>query len=148
MISKFEEYLLSIGYIKFLFDCKTMKYTRATSHNISTMTNLDHRFIHKTDLNALAKIDAAQSLRYPTFILGDRKGEICFGIHESGKPPTLIYPRPRICIYRTKGGKDVVDKNELLDDNMNIVLRAFSPEEIFKAMYNKSIVLNVDMRQL
>ena len=74
----------------------------------------------------------------------DGKGEICFGLHEVGKPPTLISPRPRIEVKRIKDGKEVIE-NEQWDDSMNVVLKDIPHEEIFKAMYDKSIVIKIDL---
>lgn len=46
--------------------------------------------------------------------------EIIFGLHEKNKPPTLAYPRP---------------KGIYTDDQMNILLKNNSPEEIYKMIY-------------
>lgn len=78
------------------------------------------------------------------FTWEDRKGEICFGSHEVGKPPTLISPRPRIEVMRIKDGKEVIE-NEQYDDSMNVVLKDIPHEEILKAMYDKSIVIRIDL---
>lgn len=74
---------------------------------------------------------------------------IIWGLSEMGKPPTLIYPRPNI-----KGGnasnlsKEDIDKNFLIggiffntDDDINRILRTHSNEEIYEAMFDKSIIL-------
>lgn len=143
-MTQFEQMLLEKGYIKYIFNCKTMKYEIAKGHVISTMVNLDHRYFHNTDKNILQKIANGKSVMEEDFTWEDRKGEICFGLNESGKPPTLISPRPRIEIKRIKDGKEVIE-NEIRDDSMNIVLKYISHEEIFKAMYDKSICLKIDL---
>jgi len=59
--------------------------------------------------------------------------EIIFGLHEVGKPPTLISPRPII---------EVIKEGEKLDhtsdDAMNICLQNEKPKDIFKAMFDKT----------
>jgi len=73
-----------------------------------------------------------------------------FGLHEFKKPPTLISPRPKIRIHKTI----VVDLvktdiviNEIFDDAMNVVLKEVEPEQIFKAIYDKSICFEFDLRE-
>lgn len=78
------------------------------------------------------------------FTWEDREGEICFGLNEAEKPPTLISPRPRIEVKRIKDGKIVVE-NEQSDDSMNIVLKHIPHEEIFKAMFDRNICLKVHL---
>jgi len=73
-----------------------MKYELAKGHTISTMVNLGHRYIHETDKKLLDKIAAGKSVMEEDFTWDDRKGEICFGLNEAYKPPTLCSPRPRI----------------------------------------------------
>ena len=143
-MTQFEQMLLDKGYIKHILNCKTMKFEIAKAHTISTMVNLDHRYFHKTDTNILQKIASGKSVMEEDFTWEDRKGEICFGLHESGKPPTLISPRPRIEVNRIKDGEKIVE-NEQYDDSMNVVLKDISHEEIFKAMYDRSIVIKIDL---
>jgi len=143
-MTQFEQMLLDNGYIKYILNCKTMKFEIAKGHTISTMVNLDYRYFHNTDTNILQKIASGKSVTEEDFTWEDRKGEICFGLHEVGKPPTLIYPRPRIEVKRIKEGNEIV-KNEQYDDSMNVVLKDIPHEEIFKAMYDKSIVIKIDL---
>lgn len=112
-MTHFEQTLLAKGYVKHIFNCKTMQLEIAKGHTLSTMVNLDHRYIHP-----------------------DVQGEICFGLNEKDKPPTLIHPRPRIEVTR----EDEV-LNETSDDAMNAILTTFSPEEVIEAIYDKSIIL-------
>jgi hypothetical protein len=80
--------------------------------------------------------------------LDDRKGVICFGLHEANKPPTLISPRPRIRVKRIReydGEKQIVIENENFDDSMNLILQKEKPEQIFKALFDSSIFFNVDL---
>jgi len=71
------------------------------------------------------------------YIKGDVK--IRIGLHEHGKPPTLISPRPRILMYR-----DGYVFDEQHDDSMNAVLQKYSNEEIFEAMFNKEKVFIIN----
>lgn len=143
-MTNFENMLIDKGYIKHILNCKTMKYEIANKHVISTMVNLDHRYIHKTDEVLLKKIEQGKSVMDDDFTWEDRKGVICFGLHEKGKPPTLINPRPRIEVKRIKDGKEVIE-NEQFDDSMNVVLKDIPHEEIFKAMYDTDIVIKIDL---
>jgi hypothetical protein len=143
-MTQFEQMLIDNGYIKHILNCKTMKLKKATGHTISTMENLDHRYFHKTDENVLHKIAIGKSVMEEDFTWEDRKGEICFGLNEYGKPPTLISPRPRIEVRRIKDGKEVIE-NEKYDDSMNVVLKEIPHEDILKAMYDKSVVIKIDL---
>ena len=143
-MTQFEQMLLDKGYIKHILNCKTMKFEMAKGHTISTMVNLDHRYFQNTDTNILQKIASEKSVLEEDFTWFDRKGEICFGLHEAGKPPTLISPRPRIEVKRIKEGREVIE-NEQYDDSMNVVLKDISNEEIFKAMYDRDIVIKIDL---
>ena len=150
-MTQFEQMLLNKGYKKYILNCKTMKYEPAVGHNISTLVNLDYRYFHEDDKIILQKILNSipvfvENDNLSTITLEDRKGEIIFGLNEFKKPPTLIYPRPRIEIKRIKNKKIVIER-EYLDDSMNIVLNCISHEEIFKAMYDNTMVLKIDLTQ-
>ena len=45
---------------------------------------------------------------------------------------------------RIKEGKEVIE-NEQYDDSMNVVLKYISYEEILKAMYDREIVIKIDL---
>lgn len=141
-MTQFEQMLLDKGYIKHVFNCKKMEFEKPKTHTISTMINLDHRYFHKNDENILQKIESGKD-----FTPEDRKGEICFGLNEVGKPPTLISPRPRIEVRRIHEGNIVIE-NEQYDDSMNIVLKEIPHDEIFKAMYDRSIVFKIDLTNI
>jgi hypothetical protein len=142
-MTRFEQMLLDKGYLKYVINCKTMRYEVAKGHIISTIMNIDHRYIHKTDMIFLQKANNL-SVMDESFTWEDRKGEICFGLHEAGKPPTLIFPRPRIEVKRIINGKEVIE-NEQLDNSINVVLNNIPHEEIFKAMWDKSICFKIDL---
>jgi len=147
-MTAFENMLIDKGYIKHILNCKTMKYEIANKHVISTMVNLDHRYIHKTDEVLLKKIEQGKSVMDDDFTWDDRKGVICFGLHEANKPPTLINPRPKISVKRERdfnGKKQIVTENENFDDSMNLALSKEKPEQIFKALFDSSIFFNYDL---
>lgn len=143
-MTQFEQMLINNGYIKHILNCKTMKFEPTNNHDISTAVNLNHRYFHKTDKNVLQKIASGKSVMDEDFTWKDRKGEICFGLHEIGKPPTLISPRPRIEVKRIKDGEQVIE-DELYDDSMNVVLKNITHKEILKAMYDKDIIIKIDL---
>lgn len=141
-MTSFENMLHDKGYIPFSLDGRTMKFV--APKGISTMVNIDNRYFHKSDLNVLAKIESGMSVMHKDFTWEDRKGEICFGLHEVDKPATLVSPRPRINIKRfIEGELEVL--NEDRDDAMNIAFQNFTNEEIFEAMYNRDIVLQLNL---
>ena len=147
-MTNFENMLIDKGYIKHVLNGKTMKYEIAKNHVISTMVNLDHRYIHKTDEVLLKKIEQGKSVMDDDFTFDDRKGVICFGLHEANKPPTLIRPRPKIRVKRIReynGEKQTVIESEIFDDSMNLILQKEKPEQIFKALFDSSIFFNVDL---
>jgi hypothetical protein len=138
-MTSFENFLIEKGYIRFAFDAAKGKYYQPKLYVISTMSNLGHLYIHESDVNLLSKIKEDKSITPE-----DRKNEIIFGLHEKDRPPTLIYPRPRIKIKRTKEDKIIIE-NEQYDDSMNIVLQKENFNQILKAMYDKSICFEYDL---
>ena len=134
-MTKFESFLINKGYIMFAFDAKEMKYYKPKAHIISTMVNLGHIYIHNSDTNLLNKIEQGKSVMEDDFTWEDRKNEIVFGLHEAGKPTTLISPRPKIRVKRED--KVLTEKQ---DDAMNIVLSKIPYEEILEKMYNGEII--------
>jgi len=142
-MTKFEEFLIDKGYLMFAFDAKKGMYYKPKNHIISTMVNLGHIYIHNSDTNLLNKIENNQEITHE-----DRVNQIIFGLNEAYKPATLIYPRPNIRVKRKKiidNEECVVIENENFDDSMNIVLSKIDKEEIFKAMYDKSMCFEFDL---
>ena len=147
-MTAFENILIDNGYIKYILNCKTMKYEIAKKDIISSLANIDYRYFHKTDTNVLQKIADGKSITEKDFSWEDRKGEICFGLHEDKKPPTLISPRPKIRVKKERnfnGKKQIVTENEDFDDSMNLVLSKEKPEQILKALFDSSIIFNYDL---
>jgi hypothetical protein len=138
-MTSFENFLIEKGYIRFAFDAAKRKYYQPKLYVISTMSNLGHLYIHKSDVNLLSKIKEDKSITPE-----DRENEVIFGLHEKDRPPTLIYPRPRIKIKRTKEDNIIIE-DEQFDDSMNIVLQKENFNQILKAMYDKSIIFEYDL---
>jgi len=67
---------------------------------------------------------------------------ICFGLNEDKKPSTLCNPRPTI---RIKRSENLLENTEFNDDNMNIVLQKFKPNQILVGCFNKELVFTVDL---
>ena len=110
----FELFLISKGYhrYRYNFDTQRLDYV-PNGHTISTMSNLDYRYIHADNPSV----------------------QIVYGLHEVGKPPTLIYPRPRILVKREDR-----TYNELYDDSMNLALQNESFDDILNAIFDRSIL--------
>ena len=104
-----EEYLLSIGYKKMVFDTKEMRLKDYGDEILSTLGNLDFRYVKGNK----------------TFI---------WGLHEFSKPPTLVSPRPKIEVKRLDEDGNICLLNESLDDSMNLVLSKYEPKEIYEAI--------------
>jgi hypothetical protein len=138
-MTAFENFLIEKGYIRFAFDAAKGKYYEPKLYVISTMSNLGHLYIHESDVNLLSKIKEDKSITPE-----DRKNEITFGLHEKDRPPTLINPRPKIKITRTKEDNIIIE-DEQFDDSMNIVLQKENFNQILKAMYDKSICFEYDL---
>lgn len=143
IMTKFEQYLLSVGYLKFLLNGKTMRYQSTTDDLISTMGNINYRYFHESDKNILDKIYSNKSVMDSDFTYVDRSGEIIFGLNEVGKPVTLCSPRPNMEIKRIVNSNIVFEYHG--DDNMNVVLSQIKHDLILLAMFNKSIILKVDL---
>jgi hypothetical protein len=142
-MTAFEQYLIENGWLKFTLNCKTMRYEKAIGHELSTMTNLNHRYFHESDTNILDKIERGLSVKNGGITWKDRKNEIIFGLHEKDMPATLISPRPIILVKRIRNGEIVIE-NETLDNSMNVVLEKIENSWILRAMFQK-ITLAVDL---
>jgi hypothetical protein len=131
-MTKFEQFLISKGYLKYTFDYKKNEYEVANGHVISSLSNLSHTYFYKYDIDEDSgeiKLNANQ---------------ILFGLNQEKRPATLISPRPRIEIKRIRNGKEIIEC-EQYDDSMNYVLGAIDFEEIFEAMYDRSICFEIDL---
>ena len=147
-MTRFEQMLMDKGYMKFILNCKSMKYEHTERHELSSMGNLDHRYIHKSDTVILDKIAKGIAVGDNGITLEDQKAVIVFGLHEYKKPATLISPRPVIKVKRkiiAYGVEKVVIQRESRDDSMIIALDNEDHELIFKSMYDNSIKFYYDL---
>ena len=141
-MTAFESYLMENGYRKFAFNTNTFKWEETNKDNISSIFNLDYRYIHKSSPliklidSGVSAMDIDNSLR---------KDEIVFGLSEYGKPPTLTHPRPNIKVKRLCSEGEIYTSDQRIDDNMNVVLQKIPFEQILKAMFDKSITLQIDL---
>ena len=111
-----ENYLIEQGYTRYHYDHKTMSLVKSEGYLLSTMGNLDYRYVLDDDFD----------------------NQIIFGLNEKGKPATLIYPRPNI---RVQKGSQFIGNEE--DNAMNTVLMNFSHEDILDAIKDADIILSV-----
>lgn len=110
----FELFLISKGYLKYKYNFKEQKLELVhNEHIISTMSNLGYTYVHPDN----------------------PKRKISYGLNEVGKPPTIIYPRPKILVTR-----DGMTYDEHYDDSMNLALIKESFEDILNGILDKSIL--------
>jgi hypothetical protein len=145
-MTKFEEFLIDKGHIMYAFDFKEEKFYKPKGHIISTMVNLYHFYIHNSNIDLIKKIENGENVK--NFTENDYEKIIQYGLHEYNKPSTLISPRPRIQVKRFRTyfeEQHKVIETEKNDDSINIVISKINFEEIYKAMYDKSIVFKFDL---
>lgn len=130
-MTSFEKILVDRGYVKFTYHKN--KFIKPKYHIISTMVNLCHMYFHNSD-PIVYKIENNLPIT-----LEDRKNEICFGLHEVGKPSTLIYPRPNIKTIQTTN--NIIFDRGINDDIMNNILSKYTFDEIFESMFNREKIL-------
>jgi hypothetical protein len=128
-MSKFESYIQSLGYVAHKEICEGKKGSR------------------KWVLDPISDIEAKS---FSTMVSGrffnvwvKDNSKIYFGLNEENKPPTLISPRPNITVIRNYEG-NIRYENKDCDDSMNIVLKEIPCEEIYKALFDKSIEFKFD----
>ena len=112
----FENYLYEIGYKPYVFDQQNKQYVTPKGTYPSTMSILDVVWFKGN--------------------CRDKNKGIVTGLHGDYKPPTLIYPRP------------IMTRNGIIiwimeDDAMNEALRRYTHKEVFEAMYDNTIHLEV-----
>ncbi len=113
-------YLLEIGYEKFDYSPSKGYYKSSRKGDYSSMGKIADYFV---------KDDNFENV-------------IIWGLHEAGKPPTLIYPRPNITVIKNKREKDTLISRihtEVWDDSMNTCLQKETVEDIYKALFDKTI---------
>ena len=80
------------------------------------------------------------------YVKGDK--EIRVGLSEKGLPPTLMHPRPRMYSKKETILEDGTLLNGIYAQNsdkwMNRVLQNENVEDIYKALFDRSIKFNID----
>ena len=102
----FERHLLNIGYKKYRYKDDVWSLEKKNHHHISSIDNVQYRYV-KNDNNI----------------------DFYVGLHEYKKPPTLIYPRPKLKI-------DNKNYIKYPDDFMNRILMKYSPTYILHCIVN------------
>jgi hypothetical protein len=140
----FENYLAENGYIPFSLNAATGKYEDPLDRNV--MNNLHTRWIHSSDQDAILSIKKGLSI-YGEFSREMRKSEICFGFNQCHRPPTLIFPRPRM-IRKDRFRNEIVTFNcEMEDDDMNLLLSEISFNEILQEIRDPQSIYEIDRTQ-
>jgi hypothetical protein len=106
----FELFLIKKGYVRYYLNMKTLRYEEPTRYLLSSVGHVRYSYFPKSEnVSGMKCIDI------------DRKNEVIFGLNESGKPPTLIYPRPE-GVYS--------------DDVVNRSLRNINFEDVLRCLYS------------
>ena len=139
MIGAFEQFLINEkGYT--LYETNTDFYFHKPTHPYySTMGNIGFTFVDEREVdfhNGRHKI--GYQFKYPI---------ICFGLAQK-LIPTIIHPRPLIRLRRNlkiDSKTFSILETEMNDDSMNYILSNVPFEEIYKAMFDNSIVFEFDL---
>lgn len=95
-----EKRLIESGYTKYAYDAKTRKYYKPNNHVISTMVNIDHRYVKNEEF----------------------ENEIVIGLSEYKKPATLISHRNTLFVNNEMCTDDD-SVNKLLQNNLDYVIK-------------------------
>lgn len=117
----FEKYLIEKGYTPYKKD-KNLNYVKIKDTSIgvySSMADVCHFYKN-----------------------GDK--EVIIGLNEYKHPPILIYPRPNGVVFREE---DQIDNTTIQDWNMSAIFQNFSYDEIYEAMFDKSIKLELNLKK-
>lgn len=115
-----EEYLMSIGFNKMVYDHKTKALKDAGKYDIlSTMGHI-----------------------YFAYVKGDIS--IYWGLNESGKPPTLMSPRESV--FERKEKEIIIDgkkhtQHYVTDDQVNAWMWGKSGKEIYESITSNNKIL-------
>jgi len=147
-MDKLERYLVDKNYISFVYCCKTSKYKKTEQYQLSSMTNLDHRYIPINDLDI-----NGEDIKIKTF-----DNMIIYGLHEYKKPPTLIYPRPNINIIfddeknlmevKLRVKTSEIYSSEIYvryssDDYINILLQLSNYDDLMESIKNDNLIWDI-----
>jgi len=144
-MTNFEEYLISIGYEGFIMSRKLKLVRPKTNFNYSSMVDMNMiRQIYIQDREIIKQIDSE--------VLPKTEGtySIIYGLHEVGKGPTLIHPRPKIKItIKDEDTKEIIGYGSYnSDDYMNRILQQYSPEFIYESLFNSYVYEFEEMRKM
>lgn len=145
-MSNFEEYLVSIGYERFWMPVRGVKEAKdlrlvrprvskngKVQYGFSTMNVI--RYEYYKDPSIIKTIDSGE--------LPENRSNyaIIYGLHELGKGPTLIHPRPKIKItYVDKETKEIIGYEFYCsDDYINRILQNYSSEFIYDSLFNNYV---------
>ena len=106
----FQEYLITNGYIPYVYDCKSKTYKEVLVSNtsfFSTMSSLDYRYIKD----------------------GDIDNQIIYGLWEYGKPPTLCHR-----LLSTEWNKELTNQ-----ENTDRFIRTHTNKEILNKINEQRI---------
>ena len=139
-MTKFEQFLLTKGYIRCKQIGDTSKFEIAQTYSISSLGNMFYVYFHNSENIVFDKIANNE----PIYDIDSKLGCICFGLNEVNKPSTLIHPRPNILVQRIKDGKIIIE-HQMYDDSMNVALNSIDFDDIFNAMFDENIILKIDL---
>ncbi len=111
----FEKYLIGKGYK--MYNYRKGSFVRTDKHRVSSMDNLYMHYVLNEDFD----------------------NYITFGLHEAGYPPTLMHPRPNLSTQYKEGRIE-----EVRDKDMIRALTIIDYDTIYKALFDRSIVLDID----
>lgn len=117
-MSNFIQYIINKGYEPNIYDHTTKSYKPITNEIISSLGHVLFFYINKNDSSDI----------------------ISYGLNEYGLPPTIVHPRPRIKVIR-----DEITEREDRDSSMNIAIQKETSEDIYNAIYDRSIVFEYDL---
>jgi hypothetical protein len=144
MTTAFEKFLVEKGYVPHRVDFKTNVLTEITGHYFYSSTGLGSILFVPKDGVMFEKI---QKKDFDSITSEDVLTCISFGLGQVDSPPTLLYPRPRICVLRDHPVYGVLEGGEGDDQNMTHVLETFPFETIFEAMFDKFTVFLSDLTE-
>lgn len=143
-MSEFEIYLLSLGYEIFYFDYDSGLYKRPERYELDVDNIFSYSYFHYSEEDIIQAIDNGIHSYHQDFPKSYFSKCIIYGYNDGTNIPTLIYPRPTINVFCfDTTGKKIVE-TAILDRSMNLVLNTKSPKEIYKSIYDKSVVFNFD----
>ena len=136
-MTSFESYLVENGFIRYRIDTEANTYKQEERYFLSTLGNLNYRYIHKDNSVMMDLIDRAVDITSDEFRTADRGLEIIFGLETYGCPPHIVSPKPNVKrnTYTSPMPSDAILMSRLLDE--------VEYDEILRAMKDPSIHLDL-----